>query len=140
MVFQKIGAFREFLGNVGDYVKAGAYKALPHVENVTGALKHIPGSIGTTAGIIDSGAKAVRESIENVPNKQVQKKLSDHIDRSGEVGAEVRQRQTPVVHQVQQPRTTTLPPQTPVMIDAATVQIPRMRPRRLPYRRRRSRR
>jgi hypothetical protein len=60
-------------------------KIAPQIEETTGLLKNLPGTVGLISTGIHHGTKAIRESVEKVPNEEVKKKLEEKINDSGSV-------------------------------------------------------
>jgi hypothetical protein len=85
MVFAKLGAFKDFISNAGDYIKQGAIKYAPQIENITGVLKNAPGPIGLISTGLHHGVKAARESLQNVPNETVKNQLENELNKSTSV-------------------------------------------------------
>jgi hypothetical protein len=81
--FTKLGgALKEFISDPGEYIKQGAIKYAPAIQEATGVLKNIPGPIGLISTGLHSGIKAARESLQKVPNENVKSQLENELYKS----------------------------------------------------------
>jgi len=85
-LFSKIGsAVKRVATKAGGMIKAGAKKVLPVVMNIaekgTNLLSHLPGTIGTVAGMANKGLNAVRNVISSVPNEKARNALTNAVNR-----------------------------------------------------------
>ena len=76
-------------------------KVAPKVINagklVTGALSHLPGTIGTAAGFINKGLDYANRFIEALPNGAFKNKLQDLSDKSSNAINTVHDKISPAV-------------------------------------------
>ena len=73
---------KDFGLRVGSTLAKVAPKAIKVGSFVTGALSHLPGAIGTAAGLIHKGFNAVNNVIESLPDSSFKNKLQDLSDKA----------------------------------------------------------
>ena len=80
---------------VGSTLAHAAPKILKVGSFVTGALSHLPGAIGTAAGVIHKGFDAVNKVIDSLPNSRFKDKLQDLSDKAEHKTNEIHNKVTP---------------------------------------------
>ena len=86
-VFARIGGAIKRIGQrAGSLIKAGIKKAAPIIMNIaekgTSLLKHIPGHIGTIAGIANKGINTVREITGAIPHDGARDAINRKLDKA----------------------------------------------------------
>ena len=80
------GAIKRIGQRAGSLIKAGIKKAAPIIMNIaekgTNLLKHIPGHIGTIAGIANKGINTVREITGAIPHDGARDAINRKLDKT----------------------------------------------------------
>ena len=80
---------------VGSTLAHAAPKILKVGSFVTGALSHLPGAIGTAAGVIHKGFDAVNKVISSLPDSSFKNKLQDLSDKAEHKTNDIHNKITP---------------------------------------------
>jgi len=85
-IFSKIGGgIKHILQRGGSIVKDVVKKAAPVVYNIaqkgTSLLSHVPGTIGTVAGLANKGLNVAKNLVENIPNSKAKEALTNVINK-----------------------------------------------------------
>ena len=76
-VTKKIG------GGIKKAIKFVAPKVLGVVQGASNILKHVHGTIGNVANLVNKGVNIAKDVIGVIPNKQVQNKLTSIVNQGG---------------------------------------------------------
>ena len=85
-VFTKIGSgIKRFAQRSGSIIKEGVKKDAPVLMNIaskgTSLLSHLPGTIGTAAGLANKGINAIRGVIDQIPNNKARDTLNNVVNK-----------------------------------------------------------
>ena len=87
--------------NFGMQVGSTLTKVAPKVINagrfITGALSHLPGTIGTAAGFLHKGLDYAQRFIDALPNSRFKDKLQDLSDKGSNAVDTVHDKVKPIV-------------------------------------------
>jgi len=85
-LFTRVGsAIKKVAQRAGSIIKTGIKKAAPVVLNIaqrgTSLLSHLPGGIGTVAGLANKGLGVVKDVISNIPNSKARDALNNVVNK-----------------------------------------------------------